>query len=159
MGSQIEASDVLKIAMRIEENGASFYRYAVQVAQEEKAKEMFTWLADAEDAHRALFQEMFSKIETHPLPESYPGEYDAYLHRYADNKLVFKKDVMDAEMARIGDTLSAIDFAIDREVDSILYYHEIKGFIAKDQHEPIDGIINEERKHFKILSKMREEYS
>lgn len=159
MGSQIEASDVFQIAMRIEENGASFYRYAVQVAQEEKAKEMFRWLAGAEDEHRVLFQEMLSKIETHPLPESYPGEYDAYLHRYADDKLVFKKEVMDAELAKISDTLSAIDFAIDREVDSILYYHEIKGFIAKDQHEPIDRIISEERRHFKLLSKMRDEYA
>ena len=66
---------------------------------------------------------------------------------------------MDAKMSKITDTLSAIDFAIDREVDSILYYHEIKGFISKDQHESIDKIINEERRHFKVLSKMREEYS
>lgn len=159
MGSQIEAGDVFQIAMRIEENGASFYRYAVQVAQEEKAKEMFRWLAGAEDEHRALFQEMLSKIETQAPPESYPGEYGVYLHRYADNRLIFKKEAMDVELTRITDTLSAIDFAIDREVDSILYYHEIKGFVSRDQHEAIDRIINEERRHFKILSKMREEYS
>jgi len=158
MGSQIEAGDVFQIAMRIEENGANFYRYAVQVAKEEKAKEMFNWLAGAEDEHRTLFKEMLTRIETHAPPESYPGEYGTYLHHYADNNLIFKKDVMDAEMAKITDTLSAIDFAIDREVDSILYYHEIKGFIAKDQHEFIDRIINEERRHFKLLSKMRREY-
>ena len=58
-------------------------------------------------------------------------------------------------MARITDTLSAIDFAIRRELDSILYYHEIKEFIAKDQHESIDKIINEEREHFKMLSEMK----
>ena len=159
MGSQFEAGDVFQIAMRIEENGASFYRYAVQVAKEEKAKEMFGWLADAEDTHRVLFQEMLSRIETHAPPETYPGEYGTYLHRYADNNLIFKREVMDAKMSKITDTLSAIDFAIDREVDSILYYHEIKGFISKDQHESIDKIINEERRHFKVLSKMREEYS
>jgi rubrerythrin len=102
---------------------------------------------------------MLSRIETQAPPESYPGEYGIYLHNYADNNLIFKKEVMDAELARITDTLSAIDFAIDREVDSILYYHEIKGFIAKDHHGSIDRIINEERRHFKILSKMRDEYS
>jgi len=158
MGSQMEAGDIFQIAMRIEENGAHFYRYAVQVATEEKAKEVFAWLADAEDEHRALFQEMFSKIETHAPPETYPGEYGTYLHRYADNNLIFTTEVMETEMAKITDTLSAIDFAIDREVDSILYYHEIKGFISKDQHESIDKIITEERRHFKILSKMKEDY-
>jgi len=159
MGSQMEAGDILRIAMRIEENGAGFYRYAVQVAQDEKAKEMFGWLADAEDKHKAIFQGMLSKLKTRTPPESYPGEYGAYLHQYADNRLIFKKEVMDAELARIKDTLSAIDFAIDREVDSILYYHEIKGFVAADQHEAIDKIITEERRHFNLLSKMKEEYS
>ncbi len=159
MGSQFEAGDILKIAMRIEENGATFYRYAVQLAKEEKAKEMFGWLADAEDQHKALFQKMLAGVGTVVPPESYPGEYGVYLHRYADNRLIFKKEVMDAELAKIADTLSAIDFAIDREVDSILYYQEVKGFISQDQHAVIEGIINEERKHFQILSKMREEYS
>lgn len=159
MGSQFEASDIFEIAMRIEENGGNFYRYAVQVAKEEAAKEMFGWLAGEEDKHKVLFKDMLSKIETQAPPESYPGEYGAYLHDYADNNLIFKKDVMDAEMARITDTLSAIDFAIRRELDSILYYHEIKGFIARDQHESIDKIINEERKHFKTLSEMKKKYS
>lgn len=158
MGSQFEASDIFEIAMRIEENGSSFYRYAVQIAKDEDAKEMFNWLAGEEDKHKIIFQGMLSKIETQPPPESYPGEYGAYLHEYADNNLIFKKDVMDAEMARITDTLSAIDFAIRRELDSILYYHEIKGFIARDQHESIDKIINEERKHFKTLSEMKKKY-
>ena len=159
MGSVFEASDIFEIAMRIEENGGNFYRYAVQVAKEEDAKEMFSWLAGEEDKHKALFKDMLSKIETHVPPESYPGEYGAYLHEYADNNLIFKKEVMDAEMARITDTLSAIDFAIRRELDSILYYHEIKGFIAEDQHESIDKIINEERKHFKTLSEIKKKYS
>jgi superoxide reductase len=128
--------------MRIEENGSSFYRYAVQIAKEEEAKEMFNWLAGEEDKHKIIFQGMLSKIEMRTPPESYPGEYGAYLHEYADNNLVFKREVMDAEMARITDTLSAIDFAIRRELDSTLYYREIKGFIAKDQHESIDKIIN-----------------
>ena len=159
MGSQFEASDIFEIAMRIEENGGNFYRYAVQVAKEEDAKEMFGWLAGEEDKHKVLFKDMLSKIEPQTPPESYPGEYGAYLHDYADNNLIFKKEVMDAEMARITDTLSAIDFAIRRELDSILYYHEIKGFIARDQHESIDKIINEERKHFRTLSEMKRKYS
>ena len=159
MGSVFEASDIFEIAMRIEENGGNFYRYAVQVAKEEEAKEIFDWLAGEEDKHKILFKDMLSKIKTQVPPESYPGEYGAYLHEYADNNLIFKKEVMDAEMARITDTLSAIDFAIRRELDSILYYHEIKGFIAKDQHESIDKIINEERKHFKTLSEMKKKYS
>jgi len=159
MGSVFEASDIFEIAMRIEENGCNFYRYAVQITTDKEAKEMFAWLAGEEDKHKMLFKDMLSKIEAQAPPESYPGEYGEYLHDYADNNLIFKKDVMDAEMARITDTPSAIDFAIRRELDSILYYHEIKGFVHASEHAAIERIINEERKHFKMLSEMKKKYS
>lgn len=154
-----DASDIFEIAIRIEENGSNFYRYATQVAKDEEAKQTFEWLADEEDKHKASFKDMLLRIETHVPPEGYPGEYAAYLHEYADNNLIFKKDVMDAEMKKVTDTLSAIDFAIRRELDSILYYQEIKGFINKAQHESIDKIIDEERRHFGILSKLKKDRS
>ncbi|MDD5476159.1 MAG: ferritin family protein [Syntrophales bacterium] len=155
MGSQFEASDILQIAMRIEENGSNFYRFAVQVAKEESVKELFERLAAEEDKHKIIFKEMLSGIESHDPPESYPGEYGAYLRSYADNNLIFKKEDLDREMASVKDAVSALDFAIKRELDSILYYHEIKAFIAKNKHDSIDKIINEERKHFKILSEQK----
>jgi len=159
MGSLFEVSDIFEIAMRIEENGSNFYRYAVQIAKDEEAKKIFSHLADEEDKHKATFREMLSKIETHYPPENYPDEYGTYLHNYADNNLIFKKEVLDKELAGITDTLSAIDFAIRRELDSILYYHEIKGFIHPSEHSTIDEIINEERRHFNLLSQTREKYA
>ena len=159
MGSQFETGDILQIAMRIEENGGNFYRFAIQIAQDERAKELFGKLAEAEDNHREIFSKMLSKVSTVAPPEYYPGEYAAYLHNYADNNLIFKKDVMDRELAGIKDTCSAIDFAIRRELDSILYYHEVKGFVSPAEHKAIDDIINEERKHFNVLSKVREQYA
>ncbi|TFG35392.1 MAG: hypothetical protein E4H45_02920 [Nitrospirales bacterium] len=155
MGSQFEASDIFEIAMRIEENGSNFYRFAVQLAKDEKTKEMFTHLAEEEDKHKATFKNLFSKIKTHSPPESYPGEYGAYLHEYADNNLIFSKEVMDEELAKIKNTIAALDFAIRRELDSILYYQEIKGFVPKGDHAAIDDIINEERKHFQMLSEIK----
>jgi len=153
----LNASDIYRIAMRIEENGSNFYRFAAQLVKEGEAKKQFEWLAGEEEKHRVIFSDMLSNIESHDPPEGYPGEYAAYLHDYADNNLIFKKEVMDAEMGKVTDTASALDFAIRRELDSILYYHEIKGFINKAQHTSIDRIINEERKHFALLSKLKKE--
>ena len=85
MAGQFEASDIFAIAMRIEENGSSFYRFAVLIAKDEQTKELFINLAEEEGKHRATFKKLLSRIETHSAPESYPGEYGAYLHQYADN--------------------------------------------------------------------------
>ena len=49
----------------------------------------------------------------------------------------------------------ADDFAIRRELDSILYYHEIKKLVPAAQHGTIEQIIDEERKHYSILSAMK----
>jgi rubrerythrin len=158
MSVQVEAADVLQIAMRIEENGGNFYRYAVQIAPEEEAKKMFAELAVEEDKHKEIYKRMLSGVDRVEPPESFPGEYAAYLRNYADNNIIFKKEVMDRELAKVGDTASALDFAIRRELDSILYYHELKNFLSRDQHGAVEEVINEERRHFARLSKMKEQY-
>lgn len=158
MSVLVEAGDVLQIAMRVEENGGNFYRYAVQIAPEEDAKKMFADLAIEEDRHKEIFGRMLSQVERVEPPESFPGEYSAYLKNYADNNIIFTKEVMDRELARVKDTASALDFAIRRELDSILYYHELKNFISKDQHGAVENVINEERRHFSRLSRMKEKY-
>jgi rubrerythrin len=65
---------------------------------------------------------------------------------------------MDKELAKIKDTIAALDFAIKRELDSILYYHEIKKFVPAAQYTAIDQIIAEERKHFSKLSAVKKQF-
>lgn len=155
MGVQFDASDIVGIAMRIEKNGGNFYRFAVQLAKDEMTKEVFQRLADDEDRHGKIFQTMLSKIETHSLPEGYPDEYGSYLRDYVDSNIIFTKEAMEKELTKIKDIPSALDFAIRREMDSILYYQEIKAFVSKDQHKVIDEIMGEERSHFETLSALR----
>ncbi len=156
--SNFDAVDIFEIAIRIEENGSSFYRYAAHIAEDENTKKTFTYLADEEARHKALFKEMLSKMEKHKIPESYPGEYGAYLRDYVDSNIVFTEKAMDSELPDVKDTLSAINFAIRRELDSILYYQEIKRFLPEGQHDTIDKIINEERGHFEKLSEIKKRY-
>ncbi len=155
MGVQFGASDIVGIAMRIEKNGGNFYRFAVQLAKDEQTKEVFQRLADDEDRHGKIFKNMLSNIETHSLPEGYPDEYGSYLRDYVDSKIIFTKEAMEKELMKIKDVPSALDFAIRREMDSILYYQEIKAFVSKDQHTVIDEIMGEERSHFETLSALR----
>ncbi|MBN1383039.1 MAG: ferritin family protein [Deltaproteobacteria bacterium] len=156
--SSFEATDILEFAIRIEENGANFYRFAVQIVKGEDAKKLFTRLADEEDNHKRTFEKIYAAMEKTNIPESYDGEYRAYLHDYVDNSIVFSKEAMTEELKKVTDTLSAIDFAIRREMDSILYYSEIKRFVPANQHDMIDKIIEEERRHFSVLSEIRKKY-
>ena len=60
-----------------------------------------------------------------------------------------------ASWRAIKDEASAIDFAIRRELDSLLYYREIRELLPADRKEAIERIILEEKKHFMKLSEMK----
>jgi rubrerythrin len=153
--SAFRGSDIVEIAVRIEENGENFYRYAMQLAKDEETKKIFSNLAEAEKQHQKTFGKIFAAMEKDNPPETYDGEYAAYLHDFVDNKIIFKKDLLEAEAAKVKETGAAIDFAMQRELDSILFYHEIKRLVPEREHSVIDEVIDEERKHFKGLSALK----
>ncbi len=160
MGSMFDATDIVQFAVRVEENGANFYRFAVQLMKDDDAKKIFERLAEEEVKHGKTFSQIFAAMEkSPPPPESFAGEYAAYLRSYVDNAVIFRKDLLDKEMALVKDTVSALDFGIRRELDSINYYHEIKELLGPGNYDAIDRIIAEERKHFCILTDLKAKFS
>ena len=152
MTAVFSASDVLQFAVRIEENGADFYRQAGKIADHKDAKSLFSRLAADEDAHRRTFQTILVEIEAvHTPPRPFPGDYEAYLHSYVDSSVVFNRAALARELADVTDTTSALEFAIRRELDSIAFYNELKPIIPEPQQSIVDTILGEERNHFTTL--------
>ncbi len=156
--SIFNTGDILQFAMRIEEDGEMFYHKAALNAETKEVRDFFNLMADEEARHKTVFAEMLKGIDVNPPAESYHGEYAAYLRDHIDGKVVFTKKEKDQAMSGNLDTLSAIRFAMSREVDSILYYHEAKEFIDKKHYAEIDKIIEEERKHFMKLAEMEKKF-
>ncbi len=154
-----DASDIMEVAIRIEENGANFYRYAVQITGKEEVKALFQRLAEEEVKHQRTFTEILAGMDPSIPPEGYDGEYAAYLHSYVDNTLVFKTETLAGELTKIRNEASAFDFAIRRELDSIHYYREILEMLPAGGREAIERVIAEEKKHFMMLSEMKKRMS
>ena len=150
--------DILQFAMRIEEDGEMFYRKAALNAEAKETRDVFKVMADEEARPKTVFCDMLKGIDVNPPAESYRGEYAAYLRDYIDGRVVFTKKEKDQAMSDSLDVAQAIRFAMGREVDSILYYHEAKQFIDKKHYAEIDKIIEEERKHFHKLADMQKKF-
>ena len=150
-----EASDIVEVAVRIEENGANFYRYAVQLAGKEEVKALFQRLAEEEGKHRQTFAGILAGMSRNLPPEGYDGEYAAYLDDYVANHLVFTAEAFAAELAKLRNEQSALDFAIQRELDSIHYYREMREMLPAGDCAAIDRIIAEEKEHFIRLAALR----
>ena len=79
-------------------------------------------------------------MEKYEPVESYPKEYFEYLKAYVEN-IIFTPEAR--AHIKVHDIASALNFGIQRELDSILYYYEIKKFVPKHQHSLIEKIIDE----------------
>ncbi len=146
--------EIFQVAIKIEENGENFYRAMADKFDDPKLKEIFNYLADEEIKHKRLYEDMVSNIEKYEPFESYPEEYFAYIRAYADN-LIFSSEKLRENIEKISDPISALEFAIGAELNSILYYQEIKKFVAENKRQVIDKIIDEERRHFVKLTDLK----
>ena len=145
-------SEVIQFAITIEKNGEEFYREAAQRMDTKAVKDLFGFLADEEVKHGRLFQKFLAEVQDYTPPETFAGEYLAYLGAYTKD-FIFTQEKKGALAARkMEGVKDAIEFALGVEVDSILYYIEAKNFVPEPQRKAIDKIIEEERRHYLSIS-------
>ncbi len=149
------ASEVLEFAMKIEENGEIFYRETAKKMETKEIKETFNYLADEEVRHKQRFKEMLSSVEKYAPPESYPGEYFAYLRAYADEHIFSKEKTAEIAAKEMKSAKEAVKFALSIENDSILYYLETRNLVPEPQRGAIDRIVEEERRHYLRLHNLK----
>lgn len=159
MAYVFNADDMFKMAIRIEENGARFYRKAAKLQSEMKNREMLEDLAKMEDQHTATFEKMrdqITKAEKTSTVFDPQGEASLYLIAMADaHKGEGHPSVADALTGRESIT-EIINIAIGLEKESILFYLGLKDLVPPIYgQEKLDKIINEERRHIIQLNGIR----
>jgi len=156
MITRLKASDIFEIAIRIEENGARFYRHTAQLFGTEEVKALFETLANDEERHREVFRTLRTTLPSLVTSESYHSECISCLNSYVDDIIVFQPELFASEVKKIQNATDALYFAIRREVTSIFYYQQIGVLLPSDRRKTLDDIINEERSHYTALSEERQ---
>jgi len=150
------ASEVFQFAIRIEENGALLYRRLAEKTQDPRWKEIFNYLTEQEQQHKKIFEKLLASLENYQPQEIYPDEYFLYLRSFADDIIYTSRT--EKELNASSRITDIIDFAIRRELDSIMYYLETKPLVPPDQQSQVEKIIEEERRHFLQLSQLKKKY-
>lgn len=156
MPTEFNANDIFEMAIKIEQNGAIFYRNAAQHLDKKKQKTFLLELAEMEDAHELTFANMQKKINQDAIASTTfdPNDESAlYLKALADTKVFFKKEEPDNTFK------SVLGCAVQAEKDSIAFYLGMKELIPKKlDRSKIDDIIKEEMKHIRLLAGKLSEY-
>jgi len=155
---QMNELEAIRIAIGIEENGYEFYTKASRKAMDERIEKLFQELARQEKSHAARFKKLYDEfLATSATSDEYiyDPEVSLYLEAIADATIIPSLDKIDSILERIKDPYDALNFALNIEKDSILYYSEMairaKNPNAKDA---FTTLMKEERKHVLDIKRM-----
>ncbi len=150
MTNEFNADDIFEMAVKIEQNGAVFYREAAGYIEDKKNKEFLLELAQMEDAHKIIFSDMKKDLtEQEKLSTTFDPDDEniLYLKAFADTRVFFKKEKPDNRFKSI------LGCAIQTEKDSIAFYLGIKELVPeKSGKSKIDAVIKEEMSHIRLLA-------
>jgi len=159
MSRNIFAPDeVLKLAVKIEVNGRKFYSAMAGKVEDDKLKSALNFLSQQEAEHIKIFEDILSGLNEGDITEVYAGEYEAYLKALA-GECVFTQNLVEKKTEKGFSTpVEILDFALRIEKDSIVLYTEMKNNLLRNQAS-LDKVIDEERRHFVLISGMKQEYA
>ena len=150
MTNEFNADDIFEMAVKIEQNGAVFYRDAARQVEEQKNKDFLLELARMEDEHGVVFSNLKKELTSQEkMTTTFDPEDEnvLYLNAFADSKVFFKKETPDNNFKKI------LHCAIQTEKDSIVFYLGIKELVPeKYGRSKIDTIIKEEMGHIRLLA-------
>lgn len=153
MGITYNAQEVYEIGIEIEKNGRRFYLSAAEKAEEEELKKFFTGLADWEQHHIELFEQLKSHLAQ--SDDRYDPDEDAhkYMKATADSHVFLAGADVDKLMEGCNNAEDALALALRFEKDSVVLYSSMKGLVREDLgRESIDKLINEEIIHVSYIT-------
>jgi rubrerythrin len=155
MGFSLSYAEALAAAVRVEENGALFYRKAAAGAFDPYAAAIFVKLAAMEEEHRGYFKGLAIALEQRESlflndPE---GKFAASIREMADAGVFDLSADYASFFGGKRSSREAVEFALGIEKDSVIFYLGLQeAVVDREEADKLGGIIKEEMRHISILS-------
>lgn len=161
MAIQFNAESIFGIGVQIEKNGMTFYLEVAKRSSDETVKSLFTELADWEERHVKLFQQLQSELPETAKEERVfdpDNEFSTYLQAAADSHVFIASTDVAQLAAQCNSASEALELALTFEKDSVIYYTTLKKVVSEHLgRDKIDRLIDEELKHIAILNKKKKQ--
>ena len=155
MSISFSGSELINIAIGIEQRGIAFYDVMARSTKNAVARDVFQYLSDMERGHIQIFQDMLGEADKYQFPADEAGEYTAYFQALVDSA-VFSEEMTTSEtVTRAESDVEAIELAIGAEKDSILFYYEMKEIMPQQAQPTVNKIIAEEKSHLRQLTELK----
>jgi rubrerythrin len=153
MGNVFFISEILEFAIEKENESYTLYKNLGERLETEKAKKLCETLMEQELKHKEIYLDFLKKIETEEkalVRENH--QYNLYMQEQI--KKSRKKSVFKVEKTTTIQEI--IDYGIEREKESILFYAGLKYYVSEADKKFVDEIITEESSHIVMLLELEE---
>lgn len=143
------ASEILDLAIQIEENGEHFYREAMGKFPDQSLLETLFWFAEQEKRHRDFFIDTKRSL-SRGSGERWAEQLSGAMLRDGVADHLFSMD--EVSLDSIPDVQSFFQIAIGLEHDTVMFYEIIASFVSEPNTlAQLKVIINEELKHIELF--------
>lgn len=155
MANVFSGSEIVGFGIQIEKNGRDFYNALADKAKSQQREDIFRFLAKEEEKHIVTFQKILESVKEYEPPETYAGEYFAYMNILA-GEYVFTQADKGKELASMTkNDKDAIDVGIKFEKESIVFYEGMKKVVPGKDANVVEKLIDQENSHLFKLLKLR----
>jgi len=159
MAALFAASELINIAIREEETGATFYRALAENTDSEELSEFALTTAAMEEEHAEKFRQLLRQVgDYRPQGEQHEGEYGEYLAYLLEGRIFPVGDESRQMAARQRSDREAVETAREMEKNTLLLYQELSRFVPEGQRGVLEGIMDEERLHLLQFTRFKEEH-
>jgi rubrerythrin len=141
--------EILDLAIRLEKNGESVYRKAVDKVSKPDLVSLLEWMADEEVKHARWFSELKHTLETDSI-----NPFMEEMGREIFTDMLGEKSFShrDVDFSKIDQPHDLVAVFIEFEQDTVLFYETLKAFIEdSDTLNHLEKIIAEENNHIAKL--------
>lgn len=157
-GSGRSASDILKDAIAMEEDGMAFFKRASTMMTRKRSRDMFLSLAAQEDKHIAVLSHELARVEDGKGWDTLDKAKRST--RPARRSVFSERDIRRVKLEPGAGELEVIDVGIDVEDRSIEYYRAAgQAAEAPNARQVFNWLVGEESGHLTILRAERDSRS
>jgi rubrerythrin len=156
--SAYSVNEIVELAVQIEHNGFAFYHEATKhKGLDDKSLELLTTLRDQELNHEKIFLALRDDEDMNNLVLSQDWELVAsYLQTIVASRIFNTEDAAIRLATDAGDVKDILNYAIQFEKDTLLFFHTVKDALANPKAQAaVARIIQEEISHVLRLNDYR----
>lgn len=157
MARTFSIEEIVEMAVKIEEDGAIFYKTLAEISRNKSAKEIFRYLQGEEKEHAATFQSIYKEMTQKNFTKAFPNEEaNIYLHLLVEMRLFKNQKEAEDTARKMRSEQEAIDIALNVEKDTLLFYYEIIDGVETEVKEIVKKLIEQEKSHVRRLTTLKE---